>query len=188
MERGPLPISAAQPMTMIEYQDPPPKSSGKSKKKDDSDSEFLVNCKQNKSKSVNRMVRGGNRNVSKSGVDQKLGVGGSGRVLRALRSPVVQKRKHLFENSDEEEEDNNADVGEEGGGGVAQLAVQIRSFAERFVKMENKKIEMMRDTERYRMEMENKRMEMILESQQKLVETVHRAFSSSHKKRKLAAK
>lgn len=73
-------------------------------------------------------------------------------------------------------------VVEEGGKGVVwELAVEMRAFAESFVRMENMKMEMLKETERRRMEMENKRMEMIAESQRKIVETVGRVLGSNKK-------
>ncbi|XP_024965307.1 extensin-like [Cynara cardunculus var. scolymus] len=117
--------------------------------------------------------------------------GGSERVMRGLRTPVVHKHKGFYqedngeEEEEEEEVEEGSDDGEDEEGVAVQLAAEIKGFAERFVKMENKKIEMMRDTERYRMEMENKRMEMILESRKMLLEIVNKAFnSSSHKTQK----
>lgn len=58
---------------------------------------------------------------------------------------------------------------------------EMRAFAERFVRMENMKMEMMKETERRRMEMESRRMEMIVESQRKIVETIGRALGSNKK-------
>ncbi|CAH1431915.1 unnamed protein product [Lactuca virosa] len=88
---------------------------------------------------------------------------------------------------EEEEDDSNEEDEDTEEGVAAQLAAEIKGFAEKFVKIENKKIEMIKDVERYRLEMENKRMEMILESQQMLVETVNKAFGRSHKPHKLSA-
>nr|GMD15645.1 trihelix transcription factor ASIL1 [Ipomoea batatas] len=55
-----------------------------------------------------------------------------------------------------------------------ELAAEIRGFAERFMRMEKRKIEMMRDTGRYRIEMEKKRLDMILETQRKIADSVSR--------------
>ncbi|XVF32194.1 hypothetical protein REPUB_Repub17cG0061000 [Reevesia pubescens] len=68
-------------------------------------------------------------------------------------------------------------VGEEKKG--VELAVEIRSFGERFMRMEKKKIEMMQETERFRMEMENRRIEMILDSQRKIVDVISSSFGSN---------
>ncbi|KAK8674383.1 hypothetical protein V6N13_112675 [Hibiscus sabdariffa] len=56
------------------------------------------------------------------------------------------------------------------------LAVEIRRFAERFERMERKKMEMMHETERFRMEMENKRIEMILDSHKKIADIISASF------------
>ncbi|KAL3531109.1 hypothetical protein ACH5RR_010431 [Cinchona calisaya] len=161
--------------------------------------------KKNKLKSINNIVRGGdigvssgnsNRNVSRMvGLNRNYGVAESGRVLKGLRTPMNQKRKGYFQNhesdeevEEEEEEDVEEELEEEEEKEMAvgrELAAEIRSFAERFMRMENKKIEMMRETERYRMEMEKKRMDMILEAQRKVVDTIGRAFGA-HKKVKMA--
>lgn len=63
---------------------------------------------------------------------------------------------------------------------VLRLAREIRDFGERFVDMENMKMEFLKQTERCRMEMESKRMEMILKSQDKIVDSIARAFESSN--------
>ncbi|KAA8543484.1 hypothetical protein F0562_021021 [Nyssa sinensis] len=172
LERGPIPISA-QPMAMIQYQN------SNSSDEEDEDVNYSNEIKKNKSKSINHIVRG-HLNANKSVMDHKL----------ILPNPISRKRKEYFESDEdedndddqeEEREDNDADQEEEGAGGrevVAELAAEIRVFAERLVRMENKKMEMMRETERCRMEMENKRMEMILQSQRKIVDTIGTAFSS----------
>lgn len=68
---------------------------------------------------------------------------------------------------------------------MGELAVEIRDFAERFVRVEKKKMEMMRETERMKLEMEDKRMEMILVSQQKTVDMISKVFGLSQKKMKM---
>ncbi|KAK8506060.1 hypothetical protein V6N12_074117 [Hibiscus sabdariffa] len=56
------------------------------------------------------------------------------------------------------------------------LAVEIRRFAERFERMERKKMEIMHESERFRMEMEKKRIEMILDSQKKMLDAISASF------------
>jgi hypothetical protein len=56
------------------------------------------------------------------------------------------------------------------------LAGQIKAFSERMVKLERKKLEVMKETERSRMEMENKKLEMILDSHSKIVHMIGEAF------------
>ncbi|GAB2282066.1 hypothetical protein Dimus_016623 [Dionaea muscipula] len=86
---------------------------------------------------------------------------------------------------EDEEEAAVVGVGRGGDGGgvglVEGFAKQMREFADSFLRMERKKMEMMRENERYRMEMENKRMEMIIVAQQKTVDLISRAFGSSKK-------
>ncbi|KAL1830378.1 hypothetical protein ACET3Z_000029 [Daucus carota] len=170
METGPFPVTMAQPVSIVQCD----------QDSDDSD----VDCNLNKSRSINRIVKGGNCG----------NVGSVERNVRAFggsRKPSIGKRKDFYE-IDEEDEDEEVDdegEGEEGGEGsrvVTELAGQIRTFAENFVRVEQKKVQMMRETAKYQMEMENKRMKMIIESQKKIVETIHEAFSGSHKKMKTA--
>ncbi|KAK2990068.1 hypothetical protein RJ640_025431 [Escallonia rubra] len=171
LERGPLPISA-RPMSIAK---PNPNEEESESGDDVIDHGDL--SRRNKSKSINHIVRGGGSNVSE-------------RVLRVSRNnPAIgwkQKREELSESSDDDDdsddEEGEEEEEEEGGVGMG-LAAEIKAFAESFVRVEKKKIEMMRDTERFRAEMENKRMEMILESHRKIVDTIHRAFGS-HKKTK----
>lgn len=189
LEKGPLPISSSQPMELVELLEyhNPSSSNGKKRKNDDSDGEFLVNKRSSRSKSSNHHVTNGGLTGN-----LRFSDGGNERIIRGSRTPVVHKHKGFYQedNGDEEEveeevegSDDDDDEEEEEEEGVAvQLAAEIKGFAERFVKMENKKIEMIRDTERYRMEMENKRMEMILESRKMLLEIVNKAFSSSSHK------
>ncbi|KAK6119930.1 hypothetical protein DH2020_046333 [Rehmannia glutinosa] len=125
----------------------------------------------NKSNSINYFVRG----------DVMSG------VRRAKRVAMEGGFRDDDGDDDDDENDHEDDVkeeGEEGGGGM-EFAATIRGFAEQFIGMENKKIEMLRETERYRMEMENKRMEMIHEAQRKIIDTIDRAFGA-HKKAKMS--
>ncbi|GMI98654.1 Arabidopsis SIP1 clade Trihelix1 [Hibiscus trionum] len=77
------------------------------------------------------------------------------------------------------EEDGDGDVaaiGMEEEDKRVGLAVEIRRFAERFERVERKKMEIMHENERFRMEMENKRIEMILDSQKKLADAISASF------------
>ncbi|KAG8387330.1 hypothetical protein BUALT_Bualt02G0010200 [Buddleja alternifolia] len=173
---------------------------------DDSDEEWNggynveAAASRNKSKSVNNLVRvrGGVKNRVRSAkrVAMERGFSDSDRVARVLRNPINEKRKHFYnvddsdgDGDDDEEEDEeemeveDEDEGEENRGG-AELAAEIKGFAERFMRMESRKIEMMRETERYRMEMEKKRLDMILDAQRKIVDTISRGFGD-HKKAKM---
>lgn len=84
----------------------------------------------------------------------------------------------------EEEGDGDGDAaitgkGEEDKG--VELAMEIRRFAERFMRMERKKMEIMHETERLRKEMENKRIEMILNSEKKIVDAISTSLGSKTK-------
>ncbi|XP_019178756.1 PREDICTED: trihelix transcription factor ASIL2 [Ipomoea nil] len=170
LERGPLPI-AAHPVAMVKYQNP---NYDANRYEEDSDNEAAnaagygsVDLKKNKSKSINHIVSGemnGTRNMNKR------------------RIPMHEFRKGNFANepSDDEGEDEEVDEDgieveeEDGGDGDSELAAEIRGFAERFMRMEKRKIEMMRDTGRFRIEMQKKMLDMILETQRKIADSVTR--------------
>lgn len=71
---------------------------------------------------------------------------------------------------------------------VLGLAREIRAFSERIVGVESMKMEMMKVTEKWRIEMESKRLEMILRSQHKIVDSIAKAFGSSSPNRLNVAK
>ncbi|XP_010685013.2 trihelix transcription factor ENAP1 [Beta vulgaris subsp. vulgaris] len=101
-----------------------------------------------------------------------------------------QEDKLGFQMEEDEEEGGDDEVEEERenkGSLMGELGAQMRVFSESFVKMERKKMELMRETERFRMEMENKRIHMIHLFQHKTVELISKAFSddSSFKKMKI---
>ncbi|ONH92891.1 hypothetical protein PRUPE_8G201900 [Prunus persica] len=66
-----------------------------------------------------------------------------------------------------------------GGEMAVELADEIRAFAKRFIGVENTRMEFMKETERRRLEMEKRRIDMILQSQQKIVDSIDKAFGSS---------
>ncbi|KAK9281082.1 hypothetical protein L1049_003975 [Liquidambar formosana] len=184
MERGPLPISV-RPMTMVKCENSFDLSDDDDHE-EDSDNDDRFN---NKSRSINYILRRPSV-VNRFAADRKLGEGGTGGSRggsRFLPEAVVQRRREAVEDEDEDEDDDNDENEEEEEGGrrgLSELAAEVRAFAERFVRMENKKMEMMKESERQRMEMENKRMDMILDSQRKIVDTIGRALGS-HKKLKM---
>lgn len=174
---------------------------------DDSDEKWNMGhgaaaATRNKSKSINNIVRGDVRSGVRTakGVPVERGFGG-GRGGRVVVNPMNGKQRQYYDgdgsdddgndSDDDEEEDDAAeeeervvaDEGEDGGAGAA-LAAEIKGFTERFMGMERKKIEMMQETERCRMEMEKKRLEMIVEAQRKMVDTIGRAFGA-HKRAKM---
>ncbi|CAI9107430.1 OLC1v1006780C1 [Oldenlandia corymbosa var. corymbosa] len=171
MERGPMPITATRSAPPVKYQNQ--KNAGASgflnNYRENNSDEGGANyggfeAKKNKSKSINNIVRGsgvdmGNRNLNKIGMSRNFGFG------EELEAEVEEKGKGVL---------------------VKALAAEVRGFAERFLKMENDKIELMRKTEKTRMEMEKNRMDMILEAQRKVVDTIGKAFGA-HKKPKRTA-
>ncbi|CAA0825760.1 Homeodomain-like superfamily protein [Striga hermonthica] len=107
----------------------------------------------------------------------------SGRRVAAVNGK--RKSKYYDDDDDDSEDDDEGDLNakewEDGGGGERELAAEIRGFAERFMQMENKKIEMMRETERCWMEMEKKKMDMILENHRKIMSCIGSAFGARKK-------
>ncbi|KAK2426535.1 trihelix transcription factor ASIL2 [Trifolium repens] len=96
------------------------------------------------------------------------------------QKPVLTRQRVEIEIEDgDEEDDDDDDEDEEGVMMVKGLTAELRGFAERIVGLENRKMEMMKETERFRLEMENKRLRMILESQWKIVDSIGKAFGSS---------
>lgn len=193
LDRGPLPISA-QPIAMVQYNrsgddDYYDYEHDEHNSAEVSEAKYnnrhINSSRKNKSKSVNRIVRGP-ENGTKATMDRKLnGVGE--KVSEYLQKPVIQRRKERFERYERDGEDEEEEEEEEGGSErdlVFELAAEIKEFAERLVKMENKKMEIIKETEMYRMAMENKRMKKIAESQRKIIDSIARAFGS-HKKMKI---
>ncbi|XP_047944885.1 trihelix transcription factor ASIL2-like [Salvia hispanica] len=154
---------------------------------DDSDEKWnTAAAARNKSKSINNIVRGAVRGGKAAPVVGR-GLRG-GRVVRNfVKGRPVEYYGGGFSDDDgddsdedaaDEEEEVKAETGGSGGRGM-ELAAEIRGFTERFMGMESKKIEMMQEMQRYRMEMEKKRMEMIAEAQRKMVDTIGRAFGAN---------
>ncbi|XP_019463732.1 PREDICTED: uncharacterized protein LOC109362413 [Lupinus angustifolius] len=139
-----------------------------------------------KSKSINYILNERPRTTKKYGVD-----------LGFSREHVVPKGFRRMDYNDENYDDDDDDSDDENNedeekrvvankeGLILGLTEEIKDFGERFIAMENLKMRMMKDTERYRVEMENKRIEMILKSQQRIVDSIGRAFGLSNKKMKI---
>ncbi|GAB4830217.1 hypothetical protein Ancab_019859 [Ancistrocladus abbreviatus] len=188
LDRGPMPISVAPPVSLVKAHEV---------LGDDEDSDEDIDYGNNKgSKRDHRLDDSRSLRNRKMDEFEELidgffkGSGGQVTEFREWERKVgsfgqdsrFRKRKgSVFEEEEMEAEEENDEEEEETSGLLVQLAGQMRQFAERFVKMETKKIEMMRETQSFRMEMENKRMEMILLSQQKTVELISRAFESQKK-------
>ncbi|CAK8539737.1 unnamed protein product [Lathyrus sativus] len=90
---------------------------------------------------------------------------------QSARSRSIHNILHQKPDDDEEEEEEGAMA--------TELTAELRNFAERIVGLENMKMEMMKETERFRLEMENKRIRMILESQWRIIDSIGRVFRSS---------
>lgn len=170
MERGPLPISA-RPITAVEYRH----DSDNHDDEEDESSEHEVREDSDayKSRSMNR----GDRRCN-------------GGISRFLRKPMFRKPRKVFDAdwSEEEKEEEAKEVEDGGGAGrgaICELAIEMRTFAERYLRVENMRVEVMRETERFRMEMEDKRLEMILQSHRQIVDTIGRALGSKKKKLKM---
>ncbi|KAL7154295.1 hypothetical protein ABFS83_04G224600 [Erythranthe nasuta] len=146
----------------------------------------------NKSKSINNIVRGEVKSWARTAKRMSIERGfsrSSNRITKVSRNPVNGKRKQrCYDGDDDVEEEEHVLVEDEreesgrgrgGGGGAMELAAEIRCFTEKFVGMENKKIEMMSETQRYRAEIEKKRKEMILDAERKIIDTIDRVFRAS---------
>ncbi|GLT24953.1 hypothetical protein SLA2020_001140 [Shorea laevis] len=163
LDRGPFPISA-RPLTLVPGRDAGNLEHGLTE--DDSDineenvDEYDVGFEDDdegfsKSRSINYLLQ------SPSVVNRFSGF---------LQNPMKRQRV--------EEEDEEEVVGAELRRGGSELAMEIRKFAERFAGIERMKMDIMRETERHRMEMESKRIEIILDSQRKIVDMIARSFGS----------
>ncbi|KAL5705189.1 hypothetical protein ACHQM5_023526 [Ranunculus cassubicifolius] len=208
MERGPFPISAARPINLMPPQPPPSRQSRRtvnndnSSEEDEEEGEDEEDDEVNKSRSINHILRrppvaspifdalplpnkyGGIGGVGGGGGGSGSGNGSGPGVSRFLRNPMFRKRKRSYEVNDMEEEEDEEEGEAEGGRLLSELASVIRSFGEGFVKVENMKLEMMKETEMHRIEMEKKRMEMILESQRCIVDAIAKTFDSHNKSKK----
>lgn len=206
MERGPFPLSA-RPIPLL----PPPLqpssssrrhgvkvSNSSDEEEDEEDMEEEVEDR-NKSRSINHILRRQppvaspifdalplpSKYVSSGGVS-----GGEG-VTRFMRNPMFRKRKRSYDNDieEDEEEEDEEEEGDDGGGRLlSELASVVRAFGEGFVKVENMKLEMMKETERQRTDMEKKRMEMIHESQRRIVDAIAKTFDLHYKSKKAQEK
>lgn len=176
LERGPMPISA-RPLALV-----PPNDNV-----DEDDEDFEEEAEvedaeeeeeeedyghRSKSRSINYILR-------KPTIVNRFAGSDSGFLRDTMNK---RKREEMVEDENDDDGDDDDDNGEEEGerrkGVELGLAEEIRAFAQRIVGMERKKMEMMKETEKWRMEMENRRMEMILDSQRKIVSMISDAFDS----------
>lgn len=116
---------------------------------------------------------------SKRGINGNLGeaiVWGSTRFVRPARPRRRSSHEVDQEENYEDKEDGAIEGGDGDGGGLTELATELRRFGEGYVRIERKRIEMKREMEREWMEMESRRLEMVMEAQRCLVETIAGAF------------
>ncbi|EEF41237.1 trihelix transcription factor ASIL1 [Ricinus communis] len=159
LERGPLPISA-RPLTLIPGNDDNEEDDDEEEEEEEEE-EYGY---RSRSLSINYILQ-------KPTIVNRF-AGSDSRLLPAVMNK--RKREEIVEEEEQEEEEE-----EDSGKSVElELAGEIRAFTERIVGMERKKMQMMKETERWRMEMENKRIEMILDSQRKIVDMISTAFGS----------
>lgn len=156
--KGPMPISARPLVALMpfDYDD---------NEEEDDDEERESNEREHysKSRSVNYILN--QRSISKYGG-----------IPEFSREQVAKRLRRVEDDDDDVVEEVNGERMVNGLGLVSGLAAEMKAFAERFIGMENLKMEMMKETERCRLEMENKRIEMIVKSQQRIVDSIGKAF------------
>ncbi|KAF3958297.1 hypothetical protein CMV_016779 [Castanea mollissima] len=172
LHRGPLPISARPPDNHNNNNNNNSNSNIIEDEDEDDNESDEENIYSSRSRSINYLLR------KPTAVNRFAGIADAGKPIRKRHRDFVEE-ENGGGGGDEEEEEEEEEVEEKGRDAVVSaLAVEIRKFAERFIGMENMKMEMMKDTERFRMEMENKRMELILDSQKRILDSIHRTFAS----------
>ncbi|KAL5562107.1 hypothetical protein UlMin_031854 [Ulmus minor] len=164
MERGPLPISA-RPMTALPYrhnQDPEEEEEDNDEEEDDDYDENRT-----KSHSIDYILK------RPAMVNRFSGIGGDGFSAKRAREEVEDCEFDDFDSVSDRrrEREREREV-------VLKLAAEIKKFSERFIGMESKKMEIFQETKRHRMEMENKMMDMIVKSEQKILDSIAKAFGS----------
>ncbi|XP_010937395.1 trihelix transcription factor ENAP2 [Elaeis guineensis] len=167
MERGPLPISVRPPVPPVFADADAAAGDPSSEEEDEEDDEEEEERTASNTRSINGILREGNWGFS-----------------RVSRNPRSRKRRAFEEEEDDEEEEEQEEGVGARGEALSKLAVVVRMFGEELVRMEKRRMEMLREVERDWMEMEAKRAEMIMESQRFLVDTIANAFSSLKKAKK----
>ncbi|KFK39805.1 hypothetical protein AALP_AA3G290500 [Arabis alpina] len=147
----PAPISA-RPLTRL-----PPKHYQEEDEEEEQEDEDEDDERQNKSRSINHILR------RPGTVNRFAGVGG-GLLSWGQRERSKRKRKEQG--------------GERRRKGAKAVAAEIRIFAERVMVMEKKKMEFARETVKLRKEMEIKRIQLIQTSQAQLLQFLNTAFDS----------
>lgn len=114
-----------------------------------------------------------NHNIEDEELDDDINCDRGKRSFRSRSINNILNQKPEVTTRRERDDDDDERVTAKG------LTAELRDFAERIIGLENMKMEMMKETERFRLEMENKRMRLILESQWRIVDSIGRAFRSS---------
>ncbi|KAG6538378.1 uncharacterized protein LOC122038272 [Zingiber officinale] len=165
MEGGPLPIAVR-----------PPAAAGRAldvRSTDDEDEEEdeEVERIENNVRSINGILRGPHRGPS-----------------RISRNHVPPKRRHFEVEEEEADESNEEDSeGEALGSGkkiMSHLSAVVRGFSEGLMRIEKRRMELLRELERDWMEMQRKQTHMIRESEQCLLDMIADAFASTKKAKK----
>ncbi|THU67585.1 hypothetical protein C4D60_Mb05t26220 [Musa balbisiana] len=168
MERGPLPLSIRPPGR-------PPPSSALSTDEDDADADEADDDDDD-----DEGERAGSNTRSINGILREPNWGPS----KVRRNHVLPKRRNFEVEEGEFEQEESEGEGASGVEAMSQLAAAVRGFSDTFVRMEKRRMELMREMERDWMEMETKRAEMLRESQRCLLDMIADAFPSSKKAKK----
>ncbi|XP_047334363.1 uncharacterized protein LOC124938041 [Impatiens glandulifera] len=167
LEKGPLPISAR----------PVENYSADEGNGDDEIYEAFCNRNQSKADDLDHNVR--SRKVSR--FSESFSDFGNNNPnpsnLKRNRFKRFQTVSEDEEDGDDDEEEEVAEKKEENKAAWA-LAGEVRAFAGKFQQMENKKIEMMREIEKYKLDMETKRFDMIRQSQRRIIDTISKALAT----------
>ncbi|RWW34829.1 hypothetical protein BHE74_00002747 [Ensete ventricosum] len=167
MERGPVPITFRSPPS------PPAAQSTDEDDDDDDDHEDEDADERSNTRSINGILRDSSWNSS--------------RVPRSLVHPKRRGFDMVAEDEEENDEYESEEETAEGAGEagtLSQMAAVVRGFGDRLVRMEKRRMELMREIKRDWMEMETKRAEMLMESQWCLREKIAGAFPSAKKPKK----
>ncbi|KAG6485198.1 trihelix transcription factor ASIL1-like [Zingiber officinale] len=167
MERGPLPISVRPPATARSLDVPSTDEDDDEEEEEEEDDERIGSHV----RSINGILREPHWGPS-----------------RFSKNHVPSKRSH-FEVEEEEAEESDEDESEDeavGSGAkiMSQLAAVVRRFSDGLMKIEKRRMKLMRELERDWMEMERKKADMIRESQQCLLDMIADAFPSTKKAKK----
>ncbi|URE00774.1 Elongation factor 1-alpha [Musa troglodytarum] len=167
MERGPLPLCIRPPGR-------PPPSSALSTDENDADADEADDDDDDEGE------RAGSNTRSINGILREPNWGPS----KVRRNHVLPKRRNFEVEEGESEQEESEGDGASGVEAMSQLAEAVRGFNDSLVRMEKRRLELMREMERDWMEMETKRGEMLRVSQRCLLDMIADAFPSAKKAKK----